>query len=84
MTCTAVCNGSNILLYTNGAIKNTSYQPVAATVGTKLSFIIGGENNRNHMSINGELCTIRFYNRALTAEEIAHNYAVDKERFRLP
>lgn len=31
----------------------------------------------------GEICCIRAYNRALTAEEIAHNYAVDKERFGL-
>lgn len=28
--------------------------------------------------------TIRVYNRALTAAEVAHNYAVDKERFNLP
>lgn len=27
---------------------------------------------------------IRIYSRALTAEEIAHNYAIDKERFNLP
>lgn len=33
---------------------------------------------------SGELCAIRIYNRALTAEEIAANYAIDKRRFNLP
>ena len=30
-----------------------------------------------------DFCTVRIYNRALTAEEIAHNYSIDKERFSL-
>lgn len=33
---------------------------------------------------SGEICAIRFHNRALTAAEIAANYAVDKQRFNLP
>ena len=32
----------------------------------------------------GYIHAIRAYSRALTAEEIAHNYAIDKERFGLP
>ena len=32
----------------------------------------------------GDFCTVRIYNRALTAEEIAHNYSIDKARFNLP
>ena len=28
--------------------------------------------------------SLRVYSRALTADEIAHNYAIDKERFNLP
>lgn len=31
-----------------------------------------------------EIYHIRAYSRALTADEIAHNYAVDKARFNLP
>ena len=31
-----------------------------------------------------EVCCIRYYSRALTADEIAHNYAIDKARFNLP
>jgi hypothetical protein len=32
----------------------------------------------------GELYCVRLYSRALTADEIAHNYAIDKKRFNLP
>jgi hypothetical protein len=32
----------------------------------------------------GRIYCVRLYSRALTADEIAHNYAVDKERFNLP
>ena len=33
---------------------------------------------------DGHAYTLRFYNRALSADEIAHNYAIDKARFNLP
>jgi hypothetical protein len=36
------------------------------------------------MSICGELCIVRIYSRALSADEIRHNYEIDKERFDLP
>lgn len=32
----------------------------------------------------GSIYSVRLYSRALTAEEIAHNYAIDKIRFNLP
>lgn len=35
-------------------------------------------------NISGEVCSLRVYNRALTADEISANYAVDKIRFNLP
>lgn len=31
-----------------------------------------------------EIYHVRAYSRALTADEIAHNYAIDKARFNLP
>lgn len=34
--------------------------------------------------LTGEFCELRSHSRALTADEIAANYAVDKERFGLP
>ena len=33
---------------------------------------------------NVEVCCIRIYDRALSAEEIAHNYEIDRRRFNLP
>ena len=33
---------------------------------------------------SGGICAIRLYNRALTADEIAYNYSIDKVRFNLP
>lgn len=38
----------------------------------------------NNRGTKIEIFGIRFYSRALTAEEIAANYAVDKQRFNLP
>ena len=32
----------------------------------------------------GKIFSIRIYNRALTAADIAYNYAIDKARFNLP
>lgn len=31
--------------------------------------------------LNGKVYSVRIYNRALTDEEVAHNYEIDKERF---
>lgn len=49
-------------------------------------FAIGGYYNGNANSdvgLVGYWRYIRLYSRALTAEEIAHNYTIDKERFNL-
>lgn len=45
---------------------------------------IGGRIGRIGNVFKGEIKTIRLYSRALTADEFAHNFAVDKERFNLP
>lgn len=59
--------------YRNGVISNS----VSASVGTY--------NFTNTMIArgSGDTFCIRFYNRALTPEEISANYAVDKARFNL-
>lgn len=45
------------------------------------TFIIGGELARPAMSMAGEICAIRFYDRPLSQTEIAHNAAIDAVRF---
>ena len=83
MTTTMLCNGTNCQIYENGAYKALAAQPNVDRVGVQ-NLIIGGENSRSNMSIRGELCIVRIYSRALTAEEIAHNYKIDSIRFGLP
>lgn len=80
MTTTMLCNGTNCEIYENGAYKTQAAQPNVDRVGVQ-SLIIGGENNRPNMSICGELCIVRVYSRALSADEIRRNYEIDKERF---
>lgn len=41
-------------------------------------------NNAVGGYFDGDLYTVRLYSRAPTADEIAANYAIDKERFKLP
>ena len=44
---------------------------------------IGKYTSENNCRFAGEICAIRIYNRALTEEEIKHNYEVDRIRFGL-
>ena len=44
---------------------------------------IGRYGNNGGWRFAGEICAIRIYNRALTEEEIKHNYEIDKVRFGL-
>ena len=49
------------------------------------NFIVGGVAPFQHVyGMKGRIYSIRLYSRALTAAEIAANYAVDKSRFNLP
>ena len=41
-------------------------------------------NSEGRHNLIGAIYCVRLYSRALTAEEIAHNYAIDKARFNLP
>lgn len=52
---------------------------------TSYNFYIGGDAyNPEEYTLLGRVFNLRIYNRALTADEIAANYAIDKERFNLP
>lgn len=74
--------------FLNGApVAPTDYM---ATTGYNQGDCIGffGEGRKTKWvkdyGASGSIYCLRIYNRALTAEEIAHNYAVDKARFNLP
>ena len=47
-------------------------------------FGLSGSSNYSNWNFVGEYYSVRLYSRALTAEELAHNYAIDKARFNLP
>lgn len=68
-------------------------RPYSAFVnGVECSMVVddsesySGENDTQRFFVNclGVLYAVRKYNRQLTAEEVAHNYRVDKMRFGLP
>lgn len=74
---------SNAVAYFNGSASSTDYYNTldynATTRGTVAR--IGGILSQ---AMPIEVYNIRLYSRALTAAEIAANYAIDKERFNLP
>ena len=74
-------SGGPVKYYVDGVLRltaNTNYNSTGATTayfGNKADYTRG---------LNGNYYTMRRYNRVLTADEIAANYAVDKARFNLP
>lgn len=78
--CIDDANGYRIYRDTANVYRNSSVvlSPLNETV-----FTVGYYPNTIY-AFYGDVCAIRFYNRPLTPEEIAHNYKIDKERFNLP
>ena len=63
----------------------TFQQEYTGTRWNNLTFLIGVDaGDTGSASFDGYIHSIRFYSRALPADEIAANYAVDKARFNLP
>ena len=59
----------------------SSSSPSMTTGGT---IVLNSQSRTDYDSLQGEMYCVRLYNRALTDQEIAHNYAIDKARFNLP
>ena len=71
-------NGS--ALYSDGAFFHSF-----GGMGTPITiWCIGGSATSAYNNFRGYISSIRWYNRRLSADEIAANYAIDKERFGLP
>lgn len=72
---------TRIRLYVDGVQKSTSTLNMTPwSTGGRDSYI-GGERDRNNMSIKGGIYAIRVYNRNLTADEVALNANLDSQRF---
>ena len=73
--------------------RHEAYVRGSLAVGTKSvnnwstrngTFGLSGSSNYNSWNFVGAYYSVRLYSRALTAEEIAANYAIDKVRFNIP
>lgn len=81
MSVNAVQRNSVIAGYFDG-VKITNYDNNYGGGDFGYGIGIGYSNLNNYSScIKGAVYCLRLYNRALTAEEVAANYAVDKKRF---
>lgn len=75
---TAVLNGTNYKLYNGAQLDNSidvSFTPKMYSSG----LYIGG----NSYYFKGKIYSIRVYNKALSEDEIIHNYNYDKQKFNL-
>ncbi|MBP1589026.1 MAG: hypothetical protein ILO10_02380 [Kiritimatiellae bacterium] len=78
----AVCSTpSNTVFYSGGSLAGSAVANTYSKPTTLDTLFIGGEGSRDNMSMVGEICVIRVYNRALSPAEIAHNAAIDSLRF---
>ena len=72
----------------NGIVNGSTAMTARATDtwGLATNYIaIGGDSRHSNYPAKGyKFHNVRIYSRALTAEEIAHNYEIDRERFNLP
>ena len=77
---TSVRNDRNYKLYNKGKLINESEYNFDARVPNPGIFI-GGMPGENYFQ--GEIYSIRVYNRDLTEDELLHNYNYDKEEFNI-
>ena len=67
-------NGAHVFTKTGSAIPN-------GRPNSGQQMVIGGEPSRGGMSFRGKFYTMRIYDRALSADEVARNYRVDAARY---
>jgi hypothetical protein len=77
---TAVFTGTNLLIYINGKLDNTT--TISGTIGTNaIDFSIGKANDGFNWS--GQVANVLMYNTALSATDVLQNYNAVKSRFGL-
>lgn len=67
--------------YFNGVLQTAGSSGAMNRSGTYC--VIGNGHQSTNYPLVGDIYSIRYYNRVLTPEEVAHNYAIDKIRFGL-
>lgn len=83
-SCSVVANNSVCNTYLDSALCTITPDVAAGSATSTDKFYIGmmSENVDWH-TFHGRIHSVRLYSRALTVEEIAHNYEIDKARFGL-
>ena len=82
--CVGVFSETGLRLYQNNSLvasNSSAYSPASSNWGSQ-GAVIGGYTTTSEL-FNGHIGVIRIYNKALTAEEVASNYNMYKERFDL-
>jgi hypothetical protein len=75
-------NGTIQTLYVNGvSVASNSSGAIPSLSGN--NFVIGARSNISAPYLNGNVYSTKFYNRALTAQEIKQNYNATKRRYSL-
>jgi|TARA_R110002012_G_scaffold288977_1_gene481873 hypothetical protein len=69
---------NNIIGYINGIQTNTATGAARTISGVT---VLGYDVNRNNYPFLGEIASLQIYNRALSANEVLHNYNALKGRF---
>ena len=82
-----IYDGSNLLLYNNGILDNTSsasgFNITTAASDTSGDSLFIGDSHRATENFHGNISLVQIYNRALSASEVLHNYNALKGRFGL-
>ena len=81
-------NGNELKFYSNGidASSETNYNSTVTNTTNSTHLILGANPSGTSPAgnyLNGNIYSIRFYNRALTYDEVMHNYYVDQKKFYL-
>ena len=75
-------DGTNFMLYVNGILRNTL--PVTVQVASRLKNHIGGSLTTANRYLKGLVCSVLRFTRALTPQEVMHEFIIDKFEFNIP
>ena len=67
--------------YVNGILVQTTSNDGSNIASTGSTFRIGADSRNGSTVTNGDISTVRMYNRALTSAEVLQNYNAQKNRF---
>ena len=80
-------DSKNVKLYTFGDLKSSTPFTGAITSAASSTVMAIGTNPKGSASVSsylkGNIYSVRIYNKALTQEEVEHNYQYDKQKFNL-